>query len=216
MLTLFLFPHSVSTRLQGLEQSVYEEVGISSHALQFRTLRLLSPPTKVKEANLIAQNMTSVEYPKSRSSVKETNAGVPTDKGNNAVPPGPSRRIRRPVMIRRPKLIGKSVDGAAMQAVAASRKRASSNQFKNLASSSLSRRGPNAGAAKATGAPVGTPGAPNVVSSDRGPKRLGRPPIGIRRQKSREDTDQELIRAKENFQLFCLQKYWRLKRPSML
>ena len=39
-------------------------------------------------------------------------------------------------MIRRPKLIGKSVEGAAMQAVAASRKRASTNQFKNKTSSS--------------------------------------------------------------------------------
>jgi hypothetical protein len=46
----------------------------------------------------------------------------------------PARRIRRPSTIRRPKLIGKSVEGAAMQAVAASRKRASSNQFKNLPS----------------------------------------------------------------------------------
>ena len=47
----------------------------------------------------------------------------------------PTRRIRRPTMIRRPKLIGKSVEGAAMQAVAASRKRASTNQFKNKTSS---------------------------------------------------------------------------------
>jgi hypothetical protein len=39
-------------------------------------------------------------------------------------------------MIRRPKLIGKSVEGAAMQAVAASRKRASTNQFKNKTISS--------------------------------------------------------------------------------
>lgn len=46
----------------------------------------------------------------------------------------PPRRIRRPTMIRRPKLIGQSIEGAAMQAVAASRKRASTNQFKNKTS----------------------------------------------------------------------------------
>lgn len=40
----------------------------------------------------------------------------------------PSRRIQRPTSIRRPKLIGKSVEGAAMQAMAASRARASATR----------------------------------------------------------------------------------------
>lgn len=56
-----------------------------------------------------------------------------TDKNKTIEPPpsGRTRRIRRPTTIRRPKLIGKSVEGAAMQAVAYGRKRASTNQFKN-------------------------------------------------------------------------------------
>lgn len=37
---------------------------------------------------------------------------------------GPKRRIQRPTSIRRPKLVGKSVEGAAMQAMAASREKA--------------------------------------------------------------------------------------------
>jgi hypothetical protein len=44
----------------------------------------------------------------------------------SAVPLGPKRRIPRPTAMLRPKLIGKSVEGSAMQAVTASRLRASS------------------------------------------------------------------------------------------
>jgi hypothetical protein len=56
---------------------------------------------------------------------------------------GKKRRIVRPVLIRKPKLIGKSVDGAALHAVAASRARASSNLFKGGGGATTSRKGPS-------------------------------------------------------------------------
>jgi len=58
----------------------------------------------------------------------ELNRTVSSDLGPKQKISRPASRISRPTAIRRPKLVGKSVEGAAMQAVAASRARASNKQ----------------------------------------------------------------------------------------
>ena len=117
-------------------------------------------------------------------------------------------------MIRRPKLVGKSVEGAAMQAVAASRKRASSNQFKNVGSAGPARRTSVLAPVKESVRNISAKSSSGV--SDAGSKRLGRPPTALRRQKDKEDEDEEMARAKADFRLAIMQKYWRLRRHSSL
>lgn len=100
----------------------------ASHVLQRRSLGNLSPGfvdtvNKKRTQQPVRNPETNVTQDKEKKKETEPSPNLPT------------RRIRRPTMIRRPKLIGKSVEGAAMQAVAASRKRASTNQFKNKTSS---------------------------------------------------------------------------------
>ena len=75
-----------------------------------------------------------VEKPESAPSVSKKEKSKPHCKHEaccrNRLGPRkpPTRRIQRPTSIRRPKLIGKSVEGAAAQAMAASRARASANR----------------------------------------------------------------------------------------
>lgn len=81
----------------------------------------LSPPLSVEKGRPGEKSRrTSQRIPETRQ------IRGPTEKKANS---GPARRIRRPTSIRRPKLIGKSFEGAAVHAVAASRARAS-NRFR--------------------------------------------------------------------------------------
>jgi hypothetical protein len=98
--------------------------------LQNRCLRILAPSSGFHEEK---ENPKS---PERRKKLSSQPSSLPTTKQhfvNQEDRPTRPSKIRRPISIRRPKLIGKSVEGAAMQAVAASRKRASSNQFRNAA-----------------------------------------------------------------------------------
>lgn len=70
------------------------------------------PTTNPKPANIPA------------GEIKDDTPNAPVDDGSAMR--GPKRRIPRPTAMLRPKLIGKSVEGSAMQAVKASRLRASS------------------------------------------------------------------------------------------
>lgn len=199
-----------------MEHSFLEEVGRSSHSLQYRSLRILSPPTKVKEPrtdNLKSFNPKPDEK-NLQAPTKQLDLPPERQEMSSAPVSGlPARRIRRPVMIRRPKLVGKSVDGAAMQAVAASRKRASSNQFKNAATPA--RRSTAHAPLKDGGRALGTKSSSSSIV-EAGSKRLGRPPTTLRRQKDREDDDEDLTRIKADFQFAYLQKYWALRRQSAL
>jgi hypothetical protein len=96
-----------------------------------------------------------------------------------------------------------------MQAVAASRKRASSNQFKNAATPA--RRSTNLTPVK-----EGNTKSSSSGTVEGGSKRLGRPPTTLRRQKDREADDEDLVRIKADFQYAFLQKYWALRRQSSL
>jgi hypothetical protein len=114
--------------LREADNATVTKSGQVSHELQMRSLGVLSPGRmEAKPKKLKHQPSQKQEANKgSKESLVETEG---TSETFSVAPP--VRRIRRPTTIRRPKLIGKSVEGAALQAVAASRKRASSNQFKN-------------------------------------------------------------------------------------
>lgn len=102
-------------------------------SLQKRCLRALSPKVakhdppatrKVEKSDSATSVETKEESkPKSSKSLSKPSLSAPS------IPPGrpPTRRIQRPTSIRRPKLIGKSQEGAAVQAMAASRARARGN-----------------------------------------------------------------------------------------
>lgn len=126
----------------------------------------------------------------------------------------PPRRIRRPVSIRRPKLVGKSVEGAAMQAVAASRKRASSNQFKNVGNAPLIKRPPtNQNVQDSTKASIGRP---PIGKADQASKIPPHPLQTVRNQREHEERDETLLRAKDDFKMLCSIKHGGLRRLSAL
>jgi len=200
---------SVRNRLQELEKSSLEIVRRSAHSLQHLTLRILSPPAKVLEARPSQSSARSTTTAEAAPQIHDVSSSGSTSEA----PPGPRRRIPRPVTIRQPKLIGKSVEGAAMQAVAASRKRASTNPFKNVSSVTSTRRLPSV-VSKKEGSK--TAGSRLVVEeSDGGPRGFGRPPTGSRRLKEKE-SDDETSRIKVDFRLVHQQKSWRARRSSGL
>ncbi|CAB9512295.1 seizure threshold 2 [Seminavis robusta] len=116
-----------STMLEN-DRALLKKASVSTDSLQQRALRSLAPPSEGmgKKVSNEADNY-SVKSERtsttSSSHPSENQSGGPST-GNGSYKP----RISRPTFIRRPKLIGKSVEGAAMQAVAASRARASNKQ----------------------------------------------------------------------------------------
>lgn len=201
--------HSVRNRLQEMEKSSLEIVGRSAHALQYRSLKVLSPPTKVQEAKIPQHHSRTTS---AITTATQTHDSTSTGQSPETQP-GPRKRIPRPAVIRQPKLIGKSVEGAAMQAVAASRKRASTNQFKNMSSVASIRRSslltPSKEAAQGSGPKLA------VTAGDGGSKRVGRPPAGSRRPDEQEEDD-ETIRIKADFKIVCQKKDWKARRRSGL
>ncbi len=178
----------------------------------------MSPPTKVKEPKTHNQKRSAPPPAHNSTNVQAKHSNNPPEPEGapDGTPSGsfPARRIRRPAMIRRPKLVGKSFDGAAMQAVAASRKRASTNQFKKVASTVPTRRPSALTPLKEGGRGSITKASP--IQHDASSKRFGRRPTSSRRQKDRESEDDELTLIKGDFCMACNQKYWELKRQSSL
>jgi hypothetical protein len=129
-----LFKSTVS-RLVEKDNSFLVSTGRSVDLLQRRSLKFLSPKSDAIEEKPKSASVAPVAKPRflrnESSGVTESSdsasAGEPDRSG---LRPAPVRRIARPVAMRRPKLIGKSVEGAAVHAVAASRARAKSNAFK--------------------------------------------------------------------------------------
>lgn len=204
---------SVSSRLKELEHSSLMEAGRSAHNLQYRSLRLLSPVSEARDASAQKQRRSNAVTKNSITEISKKEARVP-ERQETPVETMPARRIRRPTMIRRPKLVGKSVDGAAMQAVAASRKRASSNQFKNVANNVPARRSSTATPTKESGRAPISKIAP--IHSDSSSKGSGRPPIVARYQKDDQYEDEDLSRLKVDFQVACSQHDWCMKRHSSI
>jgi hypothetical protein len=89
-------------------------------------LASLSGTAKEKRPKADASRRGSTKQGNKRSTISDSSA--PSSSPEKL--PNSTRRIARPTSIRRPRLIGKSVEGAAMHAVAASRARASAIRFK--------------------------------------------------------------------------------------
>ena len=114
------------------------------HLLQRRSLQALAPPatkqsqpaTRAKEKCERRSSVKKVEKEQHLTEKEPVPKTRPIDETDQPVKT-PTRRIQRPTLIRRPKLVGKSVEGAAVQAMAASRARASANRFNPVGSSPL-------------------------------------------------------------------------------
>jgi hypothetical protein len=131
-------------RLNVLDKSV--------HSQQQRCLQTLSPTLTKRNLPGISQQTKLEEIKKPPKQITDVEQrSVEGDMVPPAKPPLhkeqpariSSRRIQRPTLIRRPKLVGKSVEGAAMQAMAASRARASSSRFNPTGSSPIQKPGRN-------------------------------------------------------------------------
>ena len=197
---------SISTILREADNSAIADSNRSSRQLQRRSLGALSPDhTGVKQDKV--NKVTPQPAPKPGKKQSITEKDPPRTPNASSVAPnvdGPARRIRRPTMIRRPKLIGKSVEGAAMQAVAASRKRASTNQFKNRTNPA---QGVNAPVVRQPTIKESTnPRTSSTVAADR--------PVTRTVQKRKEENDETLVRVRKDFELLCSEKRKQLLRIS--
>ena len=105
---------ATTKRWNERDRTYISSVSRTTQSLQLRSLSFLAPPPerKIRSKHIPDHSTPIVESP-NHASIKPKKFS-----------------IIRP-MIRKPKLIGKSVDGAAVQAMAASRARASSSRFKN-------------------------------------------------------------------------------------
>lgn len=188
---MHFYDGSVKKIIDEVETSNLADTSCASHLLQCRSLGTLSPgfvEAKSKDnRKQYSQNLKKTEDSSTHGTEKTSKLEIST---------GPIRRIRRPTMIRRPKLIGKSVEGAAMQAMAASRKRASTNQFKSK-----------------TNPAKGTK-LPTRPSFNRGATRAGENVVGkvdssLIRSPARdnwsqdEEKDETLSRVKNDFSSLC-------------
>jgi hypothetical protein len=123
----------VVSRLLEKDKSLLRSHSQATDALQLRALRALSPHTDGSGKRNLADGDNSTIHGHDRkekgNADKRPNKAIQhASQDTEAGDRGPKPRISRPTFIRRPKLIGKSVEGAAMQAVAASRARASNKQ----------------------------------------------------------------------------------------
>jgi hypothetical protein len=109
---------SVLSGMKELEASRVSDIGMNLRSNQRRCLGDLAP--LVKRLRKQKQG-SSVQKPPDALVVSASPVKVALVEKPNS---GPTRRIRRPTTIRRPKLVGKSVEGGAMQAMAASREKA--------------------------------------------------------------------------------------------
>jgi hypothetical protein len=106
-------------------------------------------------------------------------------------------------MIRRPKLVGKSVEGAALQAVAASRKRASTNQFKSRTNPPQGKKAPGNQYASKENSKLRT--TPNAAVEK---------PLTCTLQNRNEERDETLILVMKDFANLCSNKSKQLLRFS--
>ena len=174
-----LLSFSIKTKFEEVDASNLAESSRASHVQQRRSLGILSPGfAKGMQKKRIQPLVSQPTQEKNLNTKIETSTT------------GPSRRIRRPTMIRRPKLIGKSVEGAAMQAMVASRKRASTNQFKN-------KTNPSTGTMRAQLKRDSTAGRANRVGKTE--SNLTKAQTRVPRLVQVEETDKTLILVLNDF-----------------
>jgi hypothetical protein len=211
ILTSSFFRRTV-TRLGESDRSGQRAAGRKAVALQLRSIRILSPPADGFKDNFTGAETETIA-PRRTATTKEekltmeerrTKDTDPRAQDLNIRPPGPTpiRRIRRPVSIMRPKLVGKSVEGGALQAVAASRARASTNHFKNVASAtSQSKRPP---------VPARDSRPPKSDSSTKDGAPVSRHP------KDLANRDETLARIKGDFSMLCSANTGLIRRRNSL
>jgi hypothetical protein len=191
---------SIKIKFHEVDASYLADTSRASHLLQRRSLGHLSPGfVEATKKKISHQSSNNVEI----QPIQDNNKNTKIETSTNVR----TRRIRRPTMIRRPKLIGKSVEGAAMQAVAASRKRASTNQFKNKANSSTgtTRAQGNRDPARARANAAG-----NMESN------LMRSQTRAHRLVEEEKRDETLIRVVNDFFSLCSTAHGQLGRLSFI
>lgn len=202
--------------MQEAENASLEKVGRSCYSLQHRSLKYLSPPTKAQAAKVsqVARSSSSAAVvPLRRHPSAEVGAEAFTDP---AIDSGSRRRIPRPVTIRQPKLIGKSVEGGAMKAMAASRQRASSNQFKNMAGPAPLRR-PTKSHVSSREDGKSTVSNAESTAGEGGTGRNGRALTGVaRRSIEKKKVDEETNRMNVDFTVVYQQMFWKARRPGSL
>ena len=118
----------VKARVKEFDLSAISSFGLSLESQQRKCLGALSPPVvkgRVTQSALLA---AAAKPDKSIVDAIKTTTKCPSSTEDAGEMKTHVRRIKRPTMIRRPKLTGKSVEGAAVQAVAASRAKASSSR----------------------------------------------------------------------------------------
>jgi hypothetical protein len=198
---------SISERLNESELAILRETGRSVGFLQSRCLHILAPSSGfhgVKENQSILRPATKDR--RQSPSSPNRNKDIHTSENRPARP----SKIRRPAFIRRPQLVGKSVKGAAMQAVAASRKRASTYQFKNAATPTKGPPNQKLTRQSSTGSQTGDHQKSTIDSS----VIVSRVPGNV--QTEQEEQDENLSRVKSDFSLLCSVKQSQLQRRSTL
>lgn len=130
----------VASQLKAKDLAFLLSTDRSVASLQLRSLKYLSPcfdnfhDTYETRNNLPTLQLSTIatKADQKRVPVNTKDRFVATEhpKAEKEALRKPPRRAVRPISIRRPNLIGRSMDGAAVHAVAASRARASSNHFR--------------------------------------------------------------------------------------
>lgn len=122
---------SLTSRLTDKDASFLAATGQSVASLQQRSMGRLAPPvgeSKQRRPKANIPNAGSTKQTKARPAPSDV--APPRDEPESSDYQRPVPRVKRPQMIRRPILVGKSVEGSAMHAVARSRARASANRFR--------------------------------------------------------------------------------------
>lgn len=125
---------AVESTLKKEDASLIEAAARNSDVLQRRSLSFLSPSAEPQNAKVFFQSYKRL--PGKDVASKQPQRHISS---SEHVPKEMNRRAVRPTSIRKPKLVGKSVDGSAYHAVAASRARAA---FKGSYGSSVQPSGP--------------------------------------------------------------------------
>lgn len=169
---------SVTAWLKDKDASFLVSTGQSVASLQQRTLGTLAPPVGAsyqRRPKLPDQKRTPLNRSRTLSA-GDTTHKLDEEEIDRDQPTPLTRRVKRPQMIRRPKLVGQSVEGSAMQAVARSRARASAtSRFRGAgaaqssssttAASNVPRDDSNGGRGSAAGKISGAPRPPRPLEN---------------------------------------------------
>lgn len=132
------FLKSVMQRLQEKEAGFLAATKVSTATLSTRSMGTLSPQSTLSATERVSVHRKIVSKRSfsgrpSNSEASQTNSTHDGSSVDNTVGTRrTTRRAIRPASIQRPNLIGRSIDGSAAHAAAASRERAKSSQFRGV------------------------------------------------------------------------------------